>query len=192
MLCKRNFVAVAVAVALVSTSLLGVDSAVRLSSTRVVVPTRLTAQSMSSVTNVKKVKTEDVVKSSISVTAHATQSIRESVAKESSEMSCKFVPLGDFILTGYCPCKICCEQFAGDPATKCTSIGVHAYEGVTVAVDPTKIPYGTKLYIEGYGVRIASDCGDAIKGNHLDIYFASHSVAEAVGRKTAKVWRIED
>ncbi|MEG1311442.1 MAG: 3D domain-containing protein [Romboutsia sp.] len=41
----------------------------------------------------------------------------------------------------------------------------------TVAVDPTVIPYGTKVYIEEFDkVFVAEDCGSAIKGNKIDIF----------------------
>lgn len=90
--------------------------------------------------------------------------------------------IGDFNLTAYCPCNICCEQWGGSPEGKTTSIGIGAYQGITIAVDPSKIPYGSKVYIEGVGVCIAADCGGAIKGNRIDVYFNNHSDALAFGR----------
>jgi resuscitation-promoting factor RpfB len=56
-----------------------------------------------------------------------------------------------------------------------------------IAVDPSVIPLGTKVYVEGYGYAIASDTGGAIKGNKIDVFFSSQSRAEAWGRKTVKI-----
>lgn len=40
-----------------------------------------------------------------------------------------------------------------------------------VAVDPSVIPLGTYLYIDGYGVARAVDTGSAIWGDHVDLFF---------------------
>ncbi|MDI6856782.1 MAG: ubiquitin-like domain-containing protein [Dehalococcoidia bacterium] len=56
------------------------------------------------------------------------------------------------------------------PGYGITSTGVPVTIGV-VAVDPTVIPYGTRMYIPGYGFGVAADCGGAIKGNIIDLGF---------------------
>ena len=38
-----------------------------------------------------------------------------------------------------------------------------------VAVDPSVIPLGTRLYIPGYGFAVAGDTGGGIKGNMIDL-----------------------
>lgn len=56
-----------------------------------------------------------------------------------------------------------------------------------VAVDPSVIPLGTKLYIEGYGYAVAADTGGAIKGNKVDLHFDTHAQAMAWGRRSVTV-----
>jgi 3D (Asp-Asp-Asp) domain-containing protein len=71
-----------------------------------------------------------------------------------------------------------------------TSTGLLAGYG-TVAVDPRVIPYGTRLYVEGYGFAIAGDCGSAIKGNRIDLCYDSYERAQRVGRQKVKVFILE-
>lgn len=47
-------------------------------------------------------------------------------------------------------------------------LGLHLREGI-VAVDPTVIPLGTHLYVEGYGYAVAADTGGAIVGDRIDL-----------------------
>lgn len=56
-----------------------------------------------------------------------------------------------------------------------------------IAVDPSIIPLGTKVYVEGYGYAIAGDTGGAIKGNKIDVFFPTKSQAYNWGRKTVKI-----
>lgn len=53
----------------------------------------------------------------------------------------------------------------------------------TVAVDPSVIPLGSKVYIPGYGYAIASDTGSAINGNIIDLYMNSEDECLAWGRR---------
>ena len=59
--------------------------------------------------------------------------------------------------------------------------------GRTIAVDPSIIPYGTSVEIEGIGVRIAEDCGGAIKGNRIDLLFDTHQEALNFGKQIKQV-----
>ena len=57
---------------------------------------------------------------------------------------------------------------SSDPAYGMTRSGQMLRKGI-VAVDPTVIPLGTKLYIPGYGFAVAGDTGGGIKGNMIDL-----------------------
>lgn len=54
-----------------------------------------------------------------------------------------------------------------------TSRGVQTRVGV-IAVDPNIIPYGSKIYVPGYGWGTALDTGGAIKGNTIDIWMPTY------------------
>lgn len=60
-----------------------------------------------------------------------------------------------------------------------------------VAVDPTVIPLGTRLFIPGYGHAIADDTGGAIKGNRIDMAFGSHGEAMDFGRQQVTVYILD-
>lgn len=57
----------------------------------------------------------------------------------------------------------------------------------TIAVDPSVIPLGSKVYVQGYGYAIAADTGGAIKGNIVDVFFNSNSECNSWGRKKVTV-----
>jgi 3D (Asp-Asp-Asp) domain-containing protein len=56
-----------------------------------------------------------------------------------------------------------------------------------IAVDPSVIPLGTKVWVEGYGEAIAGDTGGAIKGHKIDLFMPSYDNAIAWGRQTVKL-----
>ncbi|MGH3010563.1 MAG: 3D domain-containing protein [Gaiellaceae bacterium] len=57
----------------------------------------------------------------------------------------------------------------------------------TVAVDTSIIPFGTKMYIPGYGDGVAADTGSAIVGRIIDVWFPTCAQARAWGRKTLTI-----
>ena len=97
----------------------------------------------------------------------------------------ELVYMGEFKLTHYCVENrnhICGN---GDGLT---ATGTQITVGRTIAVDPKVIPYGTQVYIEGYGWRVADDCGGAVKSRHIDIAVGTHSDALSMGVKNGGVW----
>lgn len=97
----------------------------------------------------------------------------------------------EFTATAYDASPADNGQWAGK-----TSTGMPLTYGV-VAVDPKVIPYGTKMYIESvdgkykYGYAIAGDCGGAIKGNKVDLFFESRSTCYEFGRRAVKIYFLD-
>lgn len=97
-------------------------------------------------------------------------------------------PMGKFTLTAYCACAKCCGKWANG----ITATGTTATEGRTIAVDPDTIPYGSTVTIHfadgSSHSYVAEDCGGAIKGNRIDVFFASHEDALWFGVQDAYVY----
>lgn len=104
------------------------------------------------------------------------------------------VSLGEFRLTAYCSCELCCGKWAlnrpidenGDEIVY-GAIGERLKEGYSIAVDPKVIPYRTEVIINGHTYK-AQDCGGAIKGNRIDVYFEDHQAALSFGVQYAEVF----
>ena len=91
--------------------------------------------------------------------------------------------LGEFQVTGYCSCSLCCGE-KEEKLTKSETVPKAAH---TIAADPSVIPLGTRIVIDG-GSYVVEDTGKAIKGNRLDIYFDTHEEAVRYGRKEKYVY----
>lgn len=86
-----------------------------------------------------------------------------------------------------------CGKNPGDPGYGITATGIRACYGI-VAVDPSVIPLGSKLYITSadgsyvYGYALAADTGGAIKGSRIDLCYNSRAEALQFGRRNVLVY----
>lgn len=96
-----------------------------------------------------------------------------------------YIFLGEFKITAYCGGSCCNGKWSGT-----TSTGAIPKEGTTIAVAPWVIPYGSDIYIEGVGHRVAQDTGGfANRNDHqIDLYFRSHRQTSNWGIQYRNVW----
>ena len=89
-------------------------------------------------------------------------------------------------VTAYCPCPKCCGEYS-DGVTAC---GYKIRPGDTFVAADRRYPFGTEILIPGYSnsqpVQVL-DRGGAIKGNRLDVFFATHQEALEWGVKYLEV-----
>ncbi|MFA5689268.1 MAG: 3D domain-containing protein [Kiritimatiellales bacterium] len=110
--------------------------------------------------------------------------------------------------TAYCPCGKCCSWersilklgrpvYSSGPnkgkvkKTGLTASGTKAKYG-TIAADTHYYPFGTIMYVPGYGYGRVEDTGGAIKGpSRIDLFYRTHDRALKWGRKKINVvvWR---
>ncbi len=142
---------------------------------------------------VEVVKEESYVGGQLTASKELSRNViieAESSIVEKGTASMIATPAGDFkyskaltvVATGY-------TQY-DEGCTSTTATGTAAVRGV-VAVDPSVIPLGTKLYIPGYGIAAAQDTGGAINGNRIDLCYNSVSEAYAWGRQTVTVYILQ-
>ena len=107
-------------------------------------------------------------------------------------------------VSGYCPCQKCCgweRNWRGQPVLASgplkgqaklvgiTASGTRAGPG-TLAADTNLFPFGTLMYIPGYGYGRVEDRGKEIRGYKLDLFFPRHHQAQQWGRtrRAVRVW----
>lgn len=98
--------------------------------------------------------------------------------------------LGTYKVTAYCACQTCCGKSPDDPWYGITATGTRATQGRTIAADPKVLPYGTVVVINGHEY-IVEDCGGAIDGKEIDMFFESHQEAKEWGNKWLEVFAYE-
>jgi 3D (Asp-Asp-Asp) domain-containing protein len=129
--------------------------------------------------DIKTTKTAITEESVIPEAQESTESTSTASAPSTNKAASK-----EFIMeaTAY---TASCEGCSGITAT-----GINLKENPNakiISVDPTIIPLGSKVYVEGYGEAIAGDTGGAIKGNKIDVFIPSQQDAINFGVKQLKV-----
>jgi len=114
----------------------------------------------------------------------ASTPIEVSTNRNFSEIS-NWRYIGKFKTTGYCGENY--PHICNNGDSTYTATMTRPKQGRTIAVDPNVIPYGSKVRINGIEY-IAEDCGGAIKGNRIDIFFTLHDSALSYGVQTCEVW----
>lgn len=108
------------------------------------------------------------------------------------------------VVTAYCACGKCCAwkrsiwscwlipvHSSGPYKGKrkrvgITADGTKAKKGV-IAADISRYPYGTRMYVPGYGWGVVHDRGREITGNRIDVFFEDHEEALKWGRRELTV-----
>ncbi|WP_077329927.1 G5 and 3D domain-containing protein [Virgibacillus siamensis] len=74
-----------------------------------------------------------------------------------------------------------------------TGINLHANPNKKViAVDPSVIPLGTRVWVEGYGYAVAGDTGGGVNGHHIDVHMPTRADALAFGTRTNVTVKVLD
>ncbi|AYC30860.1 DUF348 domain-containing protein [Paenisporosarcina cavernae] len=113
------------------------------------------------------------------VVAVGTKVMTASVSRSNAPSTGRTVTVSSTAYTAYCN---------GCSGVTATGINLRANPDLKViAVDPSVIPLGSKVWVEGYGYAIAGDTGGAIKGHKIDLFMPTTSQALSYGRKTVTV-----
>ena len=108
----------------------------------------------------------------------------ETPGDESRETSGRTLTyLGEWTVTAYCPCEICCGEWAGGY----TASGTLATSGRTAACGI--LPFGSRILIDDT-IYTVEDRG--VEGAWIDIFFDTHEEALTYGMQNKSVYLIEE
>lgn len=96
------------------------------------------------------------------------------------------------LVTAYCPCRKCCGAYSDGMTASGRRIDAASMK--FVAADTSRLPFGSSLIVPGYADGKAVevlDRGSSIRGDRLDVFFASHDEALQWGRKWLDVKVLE-
>lgn len=91
--------------------------------------------------------------------------------------------IAKYTITGYAPLDPKAKEgmcYSGDRTI--TASGKQVEPGITIATDPS-IPFGTWVWIDGFGWRRVDDRGGKIKGRKIDVCFETQEEALNFGKQ---------
>lgn len=94
--------------------------------------------------------------------------------------------MGDYVISAYCNCSICCGQWAGGP----TSSGTMPVAGITVASNT--IPEGSYIMFNNHVYHVEDTGNPSVLGSRIDLYMDSHEEALNWGLQTFPVYAVTD
>ncbi len=98
------------------------------------------------------------------------------------------VYIGKFEVTYYTAGEESTGKNLGDRGYGITKSGTTVEDGRTIAADWDVIPEGSRVFIEGVGIRTVEDTGSMIQGQAIDVYVEDVETALNNGRHPARVW----
>jgi 3D (Asp-Asp-Asp) domain-containing protein len=107
---------------------------------------------------------------------------QKQIEQQQKELSNHSPPKTYFEVTAYTAGYESTQKRKGDKGYGLTASGAYVKAGRTIAC-PQSFKFGTKLNIEGVGLRVCEDRGGAISTSKLDLYVDSLNEALKFGRK---------
>ena len=143
--------------------------------------TPITTTTIAETTTTQKITTtKPEIKTQVAMTENTINTYKSSATKiVSTEEDIGDKKWIEFNCSAYCTCTTC----TGGGGT--TASGTAPQANWTIAAS-RNYPFGTLIYIEGYGTYCVEDRGGAITNNKLDLYFATHQEACNFGRQYLK------
>lgn len=121
-----------------------------------------------------------------------TPSLSSEPEQTSSEPQKEY--LGNYRVTAYCSCEKCCGEWANNRPDGIVkgAAGIELKAGISVA---SPLPFGTRVYIEGYGEYVVQDrtaawVAEKYNDKIVDIYFDNHEAACDFGLQYLDVYKI--
>jgi 3D (Asp-Asp-Asp) domain-containing protein len=106
----------------------------------------------------------------------------ETLKNQKQQLQNRLSSLKFYEVTAYTAGFESTQKQKGDKGYGVTASGTTVKQGRTIAC-PSSMKFGTKVNIEGIGLRVCEDRGGAIKTGHIDLYVENVNQALEFGRQ---------